>query len=123
MSARWTNFSEAELREIAAHLPPLGGEATSQKCPSCGKSRLRWYHYPSRHRRRSKVSYVWCGGCRKYFGQTTLQERWGLPDPLAEAPETRALEETDIDAYFAALDDLWEAGALPQITANRPPTP
>lgn len=115
MSSGWTNFTSAELEEVAALLPPLGAAAPSQRCPSCGQPRLRWYHYPGRHRRRSKVSYVWCGACRRYYGQTTLQEVWDLPDPLAEAHETQALETTDIDAYFAELDRLWETGALPQI--------
>jgi hypothetical protein len=119
MSERWRNFTERELDDIAALLPPLGVSAPSLRCPVCKEQRIRWYHYRNPHRAQSKISYVWCSNCRRYYGQTTLQERWDLPDPLDDAPESRELETEDLGAYFAELDRLWDVGELPQIEVRR----
>jgi hypothetical protein len=119
MSERWRNFTERELHDIAALLPPLGGSAPSIQCPVCKAHCVRWYHYRNPYRTQSKISYVWCSNCRRYHGQTTLQERWNLPDPLDDAPESRELEMKDLAAYFAELDRLWDVGELPQHEVGR----
>lgn len=120
MSTRWRNFSSDDLRDIGALLPELGEFAPSQPCPSCGQDRVRWYHYLNPNRARSKISYVWCGYCRHYFGQTTLQQEWDLPDPYATKSAGQRLEmEADLDSYFEDLDRLWASGDLPQVRASR----
>ncbi len=120
MSNRWSNFSDGELTKIGALLPSLGVEASSQRCPSCGEDRLRWYHYRNPRRTRSKISYVWCGSCRRFYGQTTSQEVWDLPDPFGTSTvEERLKMEADVEAFFGRLDGLWESNVLPQVRDAR----
>lgn len=119
MSESWRNFTESELLEISAQLPPLGRGSLSLQCPSCEEKCVRWYHYRSPLRAQSKISYVWCRSCKRFYGQTTFQERWDLPDPLEAVHGARELETADMNAYFAELDRLWDAGELPQIQVGR----
>lgn len=119
MSGRWRNFNDSELAQVGVVLPSLGSRAPAQVCPSCGRKTLKWYHYRNPYRVNSKVSYVWCSSCLKYYGQTTFQKTWDLPDPLALPNDQRRLRESDdLSVFFSALDHLWETGELPQVRGD-----
>jgi len=89
-------------------------------CPACGEKRLRAYvNAPPQARRPTLVSYVWCAACRKFVG-TRAKHPAGLvfSDPLAVlSPAERRELERSLIGFLAHLDELWEAGALPQTFA------
>lgn len=112
----WRNFSAQQVHVIQEELPPIGTPRDAGRCPSCGENTLHWYHYANLFRARSKVSYVWCSGCRLYIGSTTAAELWDLPDPLGDlTSEARTELEKDREGYFSRLDQFWRSGALPQV--------
>lgn len=119
MSRPWRNFTSAE--EVQLHIPSLGAPGVAGPCPSCGEPTLRWYHYRNPFRQRSKISYIWCRCCRRYYGQTTVEATWDLPDPYeASTSDDRAEMSSDLDTFFSGLDRLWDLGELPQIRPAQP---
>ena len=119
MSGRWQAFSTKELAELRSLVPEFGTHAPAQTCPSCGESRLHWYDYPNPHRAHTTFSYVWCGACRRFQGQTSALDSRDLPDPLADcSTEERLALTEDLTNFFATLDRLWYEGELPQVRAQ-----
>ena len=112
----WDSFSGDEVAALTQG-ESFFVEPGERDCPACGERRLRAYvTAPENARRPTLVSYVWCGGCRKFVG-TRARHPEGLvfSDPLAvlSATERRELERSLV-GFLAHLDRLWDDGALPQ---------
>src|SRR5688500_4960280 len=111
----WHSFSGDEVAALTQG-ESFFAEPGERDCPACGERRLRAYvTAPENARRPTLVSYVWCGGCRKFVG-TRARHPEGLvfSDPLAvlSAAERRELERSLV-GFLAHLDRLWDDGALP----------
>jgi hypothetical protein len=112
----WRNFDPDQIKAIGEILPPLGEAAEAASCPSCGNATLRWYSYLNPFRQGSLITYIWCGTSRLYYGETTAIHEWDLPDPFDGASrDDRFAMSSDLDKFFAQLDELWRSGDLPQV--------
>jgi hypothetical protein len=112
----WSSFSGDEVAALAQGESFLT-DPGERDCPACGCRSVRAYvNAPENARRPTLVSYVWCTACRKFVG-TRAKHPAGLvfSDPLAvlSAAERRELERSLV-GFLAHLDELWDAGALPQ---------
>jgi len=118
----WSSFSGDEVAALARGESFLTAPG-ERECPACGCRSVRAYlNAPEHARRPTLVSYVWCTACRKFVG-TRAKHPEGLvfSDPLAvlSAADRRELERSLI-GFLARLDELWEAGALPQTFTTAP---
>ncbi|RSM48536.1 hypothetical protein DMB66_46130 [Actinoplanes sp. ATCC 53533] len=112
----WSSFSGDQITALAQG-ESLFVRPGERECPSCGRRSVRAYvTAPENARRPTLVSYVWCTACRKFVG-TRARHPEGLvfSDPLAMlSPAERRELERSLVGFLAHLDELWEAGALPQ---------
>jgi len=112
----WNSFSGDEVAALTQG-ESFFADPRERRCPACGRLSLRAYvNAPENARRPTLVSYVWCSACRKFVG-TRARHPDGLvfSDPLAvlTAGERRELERSLV-GFLAHLDELWDAGVLPQ---------
>jgi hypothetical protein len=115
----WSSFSGDEVAALTQG-DSFFAAPGERDCPACGEHRLRAYFTaPENARRPTLVSYVWCSGCDKFVG-TRAKHPEGLifADPLSALPadDRRALERS-LTGFLAHLDELWNAGVLPQTFA------
>ncbi|WP_436526937.1 hypothetical protein [Actinoplanes sp. HUAS TT8] len=115
----WATFSGDEVAALTRG-DSFFAAPGERDCPGCGEHRLRAYFTtPATARRPTLVSYVWCSGCGKFVG-TRAKHPEGLifSDPLAALPVRERQElERSLSGFLAHLDQLWDAGALPQTFA------
>lgn len=80
-----------------------------------------YIYRPNMEGRPSRITYAWCASCRRFKGWTG-PDNDGLEfsDPLSElsASERRGLQQ-DFDSFLRRLDELWDAGELPQSFVKR----
>ncbi len=122
IAVQWTSFNGAQVEALAQGTSFIA-EPGERECPACGERAVRAYlTVPQSARRPTLVSYVWCSACRKFVGSRAAHPV-GLvfSDPLAVLPlaERRELERSLV-GFLAHLDQLWEAGTLPQSFAVDP---
>lgn len=112
----WSSFSGDQITALAQG-ESLFVRPGERECPSCGRRSVRAYvTAPENARRPTLVSYVWCTACRKFVG-TRARHPEGLvfSDPLAMlSPAERRELERSLVGFLAHLDELWDAGTLPQ---------
>jgi hypothetical protein len=112
----WSSFSGDEVAALTQG-SNFFADPGERDCPACGVKRLRAYvNAPVNARRPTLVSYVWCGGCRKFVG-TRARHPEGLvfSDPLAVLTDAERRElERSLVGFLAHLDLLWDEGVLPQ---------
>jgi len=115
----WASFSGDEVAALTQGESFFAAPA-QRDCPACGRRRLRAYvTNPARARRPTLVSYAWCGACRKFVG-TRSKHPEGLvfSDPLALLPDAERRElERSLTGFLDHLEQLWDAGVLPQTFA------
>src|SRR4051794_12113710 len=120
MRADWGSFRPDQIEALATGTSFLA-DPGERDCPACGERRLRAYvQSPPVARRPTLVSYVWCGGGRKFVGSRARR-----PDGLVfSAPlagltsEHRRELERSLSGFLARLDGLWDDGVLPQSFAD-----
>ncbi len=121
-AVQWTSFNGAQV-EALAQGPGFIAEPGERDCPACGARAVRAYlTVPATARRPTLVSYVWCAACLKFVGTRAAHpEGLVFSDPLAAlaAAERRELERSLV-GFLAHLNELWDAGALPQSFAVDP---
>jgi hypothetical protein len=112
----WSSFSADQVAALAQG-ESLFAQPGERECPACGQRGVRAYvTAPEQARRPTLVSYAWCTACRKFVG-TRARHPDGLvfSDPLAVlSPAERRELERSLIGFLAHLDELWDAGALPQ---------
>jgi hypothetical protein len=105
----WGSFRPAEVEALATG-PSFLIEPGERDCPACGVRRLRAYvQSPPAAKRPTLVSYVWCGGCRKFAGSRAKR-----PDGLVFADPLTGLGRLPLVEFLDRLDRLWDDGVLPQ---------
>ena len=112
----WSSFSGDQVAALTEG-DSIFVRPGERECPACGERSVRAYvNAPENARRPTLVSYVWCTACHRFVG-TRAKHPEGLvfSDPLAtlSAVERRELERSLV-GFLAHLDELWNAGALPQ---------
>lgn len=109
-------YNHEQVQALASG-PKLSTDPSERHCPACGRKKVRNYRYRSSRRNSpTQVTYMWCASCRRFKGWSgPLLGEFTLNDPLADLKQSERLQlEDDSNAFFARLDQLWEAGELPQ---------
>ncbi|MEU7580330.1 hypothetical protein AB0B50_22340 [Streptomyces sp. NPDC041068] len=100
-----------------AYITTPGDEDQGERvCPACEETAVRTYVYRSRLRARpTLISYMWCAVCRRSKGWTGPDlGTFDFTDPLGELTGEERVELAKGGGLFRRLDELWEAGRLPQ---------
>jgi hypothetical protein len=109
----WGSFRPDEVEALATGTSFLL-EPGERNCPACGERRLRAYvQSPPAAKRPTLVSYVWCGGCRRFAGSRARR-----PDGLVFADPMAGRERVPLIEFLDQLDRLWDDGVLPQTFAR-----
>lgn len=108
-----------DYREVETLLegPRFVDDPTERVCPACGSVAVRAYVYRNvAAHRTTRITYMWCAVCRRFKGWTGLDSNdLTFSDPLESLSfEQRREMEKDFDKFFRELDQLWDAGELPQ---------
>ena len=112
----WSSFTGSEGEALAQGGSFLA-EPVERVCPACGARSVRAYlTVPEQARRPTLVSWVWCAGCRRFVGTRAAHPAGVVvSDPLAVLPAAQRRElERSLTGFLAHLDELWDAGVLPQ---------
>lgn len=109
-------FSREQEQKLVAG-PRFTEAPTERVCPACGKLAVRMYIYrPDVGGRPSRITYAWCASCRRFKGWTGPDlDDLQFSDPLSSLPANERRElQGDLDSFLQRLDELWDAGELPQ---------
>lgn len=109
-------FDSTQVAEIAS-----AGKFTDQPservCPACGNRALRTYIYRvASGSRNVRITYTWCASCRRFKGWTGPDlGDLEFSDPFeGKSLDERQALEKDLGKFLRQLDELWDAGELPQ---------
>ena len=108
-------FDAEQVQQLLSG-PKFIDEPTERRCPACGAQAVRTYvHRRVGPYRTVRITYSWCASCRRHKGWTGPDAGPTFDDPLLQLSEAaRADLLGDLEALFTRLDELWEAGRLPQ---------
>jgi len=108
-------FDAAQVQQLLSG-PKFTDEPAERRCPACGARAVRTYvHRRVGPHRTVRITSMWCASCRRHKGWTGPDEGPAFDDPLLQLPDAaRADLLGDLEALLARLDQLWDAGRLPQ---------